>query len=223
LHQEACNQLRELIMSGELLPGQQLNEADLSEALGISRTPLREAMKLLAAESLVELRLNRSAIVTPLRQDQILSCFEAVAGLERICAELAAGRMLPADLRALQNLHDRMERHHQANNLQQYFTLNNDIHLLIVQCARNQPLRAAHATLFSQVKRARLLALKTMGRRDESVHEHQVFLDALKQGDGPKAGRLLADHVMRTGIVISNALHDAPPLDPIASQPLSDA
>jgi DNA-binding GntR family transcriptional regulator len=206
LHQKAFSTLRDLIMTGELAPGQQLNEAELSAALGVSRTPLREALKLLAAENLVELRINRSAIVTPLRREEIVASFEAVAGLERICAELAAERMTAADHRALQSLHDRMERHHETNNLRKYFALNNDIHLFIVEAARNRLLKASHATLFSQVNRARYMALHVVGRREESIQEHRDILDALKGREGERAGKLLAHHVLHTGEAISRAL-----------------
>ena len=91
LHEEAAARLRALIIRGDLQPGEPLVEADLCEALGVSRTPLREALKLLAAEGLVQLRLNRSAIVALIRREDIEELFEAAAGIERIGAELAAG------------------------------------------------------------------------------------------------------------------------------------
>src|SRR4051812_42900832 len=84
LHAQAAARLRTLIIRGDLAPAEALNELQLSEALGISRTPLREALKLLEAEGLVELRLNRSARIAPLRQDEIAELFEAVSGIERI-------------------------------------------------------------------------------------------------------------------------------------------
>src|SRR5829696_2163688 len=84
LHEEAAMRLRSLIIRGDLPPGESLVEADLCDALGVSRTPLREALKLLAAEGLIELRLNRSAIVSPIRREEIDDLFEAVAGIERI-------------------------------------------------------------------------------------------------------------------------------------------
>ena len=110
LHEDATARLRSLIVRGDLAPGEPLIEADLSEALGISRTPLREALKLLASEGLVELRLNRSAIIAPIRQDEIEELFEAVSGIERVAAELAALRMTERDFEKLHHLQERMER-----------------------------------------------------------------------------------------------------------------
>jgi len=88
LHEHAARKLRALIVRGDLLPGEPLLEVNLSEALGISRTPLREALKQLAAEGLVELQLNRSAVVAPLRREELTELFEAVSGIERCAAEL---------------------------------------------------------------------------------------------------------------------------------------
>ena len=113
-------------------------EVELSGLLGVSRTPLREALKLLAAEGLVELRLNRSAVVAPVRCEEIAELFEAVSGIERIAAELAAVRMTARDLQRLRDLHERMERFHEAGELRDYFDLNQQIHELHRRLRREQ-------------------------------------------------------------------------------------
>ena len=120
LHEEAAQRLRSLIIRGDLAPGEALVKSDLCDALGVSRTPLREALKLLAAEGLVELRLNRSSIVAPIRREEIDDLFEAVAGIERIGAELAAVRMTARDHEKLLNLQERMEHHHDRGELRRY-------------------------------------------------------------------------------------------------------
>jgi DNA-binding GntR family transcriptional regulator len=168
---------------------------------------LREALKLLAAEGLVELRLNRSAIVAPLRPEEVAELFEAVSGIERISAELAATRMTARDLQKLESLQERMERHHDCGELREYFELNQQIHRFIVSCARNGPLRGTHEALLARVERARFFALSSQGRWEESVREHRDVLRALAERDGDKAGRLLAHHVHRTGDVVSEVLH----------------
>src|SRR3984957_13918057 len=109
LYEQRATRLRVLIVRGDLAPGQPLLEADLSDALGVSRTPLREALKQLASEGLVELRLNRSAIVAPLRRDELVELFEALGGIERCAAELAATRMVARDVERLQALQGRKE------------------------------------------------------------------------------------------------------------------
>ncbi|MDQ4060907.1 MAG: GntR family transcriptional regulator [Pseudomonadota bacterium] len=207
LHEEVAIRLRSLIIRGDLAPGEQLVEADLCKALGVSRTPLREALKLLAAEGLVQLRLNRSSIVTPIRREEIDELFEAVAGIERIAAELAAVRMTARDYEKLANLHERMERHHDAGELREYFELNQQIHSFIIACARNGPLKSTHDALMARVERARFFALSSQERWDESVEEHRAIMRALAARDSDRAGRLLAHHVQRTGQVVNDALH----------------
>lgn len=207
LHEEAAMRLRSLIIRGDLPPGEPLVEADLCDALGVSRTPLREALKLLAAEGLVQLRMNRSAIVAPIRRGEIADLFEAVAGIERIGAELAAIRMTAKDHEKLANLQERMERHHDRGELREYFELNQQIHLFILGCARNGALKSTHDALMARVERARFFALSSRERWDESVEEHRQIKDALGARDCDKAGRLLARHIMRTGQVVNDALH----------------
>jgi DNA-binding GntR family transcriptional regulator len=203
LHEEAAARLRTSIVRGEFGPGEQLVEADICEALGISRTPLREALKLLAAEGLVELRLNRSSLVAPLRREQLRELFEAVAGVERIAAELAAQRMTARDHDRLFKLQERMERHHDSGEMREYFDVNQQVHAFIVSCARNGVLKAAHDSLLARAERARFFALSSRGRWDQSVEEHRAVMAALADRNSDAAGRLLACHVLRTGEVVA--------------------
>lgn len=213
LHEQAADRLRALIVLGELGPGQQLLETDLSEALGISRTPLREALKQLAAEGLVEQRLNRSAIVAPFRSDDLGDLFETISGIERCAAELAATRMVVRDVERLEALQQRIERYHDHGELRDYFETNQQIHTAIVEFARNAVLKATHEVLLARAERARFFALSVRGRWDESVREHREILAALKAGDAPRAGRLLGHHVRRTGQIVAETLdgEDAAP------------
>jgi DNA-binding GntR family transcriptional regulator len=210
LHEQAARKLRTLIVRGDLSPGEPLLEVSLSEALGISRTPMREALKQLAAEGLVELQLNRSAVVAPLRRDELAELFEAVGGIERYAAELAAVRMTAQDVERLEALQTRIERHHGHGELRDYFEANQQIHDAIVGFACNSVLKASHDVLLARAERARFFALSAHGRWDESVHEHRQILAALKVRDGERAGRLLGDHVRRTGEIVASTLHDGP-------------
>lgn len=202
LHDRAAERLRALIVEGTLPAGSALVETELSAALGISRTPLREALKLLAVEGLVELRPNRSPRVAELRAEAVTELFEAIAAIERACAELAARRLAPAELERLRRLQTEMEGHHAAGELAAYFALNQRIHALIVASARNIPLREAHEALHARAEIARRRALDRRGRWDESVAEHRAILAALEARDSERAGRLLADHVGHTGTAL---------------------
>ncbi|BBB99486.1 DNA-binding GntR family transcriptional regulator [Bradyrhizobium japonicum] len=212
LHEQAAARLRTMIVRGELAPGQSLGEADLSDALGISRTPLREALKQLASEGLVELRLNHSAVVAPFRRAELAELFEAVSGIERCAAELAALRMEPEDFERLAALQDKIEWHHGRGELRDYFQVNQQIHSAIVGFARNAVLKATHEALLARAERARFFALSVLGRWDESVREHQEILAALKRRDAARAGQILAHHVRRTGEIVAETL-DAKTLD----------
>lgn len=206
LHAQAVGSLRKLIVRGALPPGTQINESELAEALGISRTPLREALKLLASEGLIELRPNRSARVCALRPQDLDELFEAVAGIERIAAELAAKRITPRDFARLSALQLRMERLHAGNALEEYFEINQQIHRFIVACAANGALKATHDWLLSRAERARYLALSLRSRWDESVREHQAIFQAIEARNSAQAGKLLDRHVKRTGKVVCDIL-----------------
>jgi DNA-binding GntR family transcriptional regulator len=206
LYEQAATRLRMLIVRGDLAPGQQLLETDLSEALGVSRTPLREALKQLASEGLVELRLNRSTIVAPLRRDELIELFEALSGIERCAAELAAIRMVARDVEQLEAMQVRIERHHGRGEMRDYFEVNQQIHRAIVCFARNSVLKATHDVLLPRAERARFFGLSVLGRWDESVRDHQEILEALRAGDADRAGRLLGQHVRRTGEVVAGTL-----------------
>ena len=208
LHEQAATRLRMLIVRGDLAPGESLLESEISEALGISRTPLREALKQLASEGLVELRLNRGAIVAPFRREELLELFEAVAGIERCAAELAATRMVARDVERLEALQQKIEWHHDRGELRDYFETNQQIHSTIVGFARNAVLKSTHDVLLPRAERARFFALSVQGRWNESVREHHDILTALKKKDGERAGRLLGHHVLRTGEIVAATLND---------------
>jgi DNA-binding GntR family transcriptional regulator len=202
LHDQALDALRRSIISGELAPGATLVENDLCKEIGVSRTPLREALKLLAAEGLVELRPNRSPRIREMLPDETSELFEAIGGIERLAAELAAKRITPRELQRLRVLQASMERHHAARALDAYFGVNQRIHRLIVASAKNAPLSEAHEPLLARAERARLFALSAHGRWDQSVEEHRAILKALEDHAPDEAGRLLGDHVCRTGSIV---------------------
>jgi DNA-binding GntR family transcriptional regulator len=199
LHERAANQMRGMIVEGKLSPGAAIVEAELCEVLGISRTPLREAVKLLAAQGLVELRPNRSARVAPLDAAHITDLFEALGNLERISAEYAAQRLTLAELSDLRAMQERMERHYESGDLVAYFAVNQAIHSFILAGARNATLIEMHRWLFARAERARYFALGSHSRWVESIQEHRGILAALEARNSQEAGRLLAIHVQHTG------------------------
>jgi DNA-binding GntR family transcriptional regulator len=205
LHRDVADQIRDMIVEGELPPGERVNEGALSEQFGISRTPLREALKVLASEGLVELRPNRGTRVSAITPEEVGELFEAVSGIERMAGELAALRMTERDIERLKALHERMERHYEAGERHEYFRLNQQIHNTIVSLAGNSILEATHASLMVRVRRARYMAIQSPERWHESVQEHRAIMQALEARDSAGAGDLILNHVRRTGEVVKQS------------------
>ncbi|MDI5987565.1 GntR family transcriptional regulator [Halomonas sp. M4R5S39] len=203
LAQEAYRVLQRMIVHGELAPGERIVEPVLCEQLGISRTPLREALRMLATEGLVTMRRNRNAVVTRIDASELEHLFEVEAGIESLAAGLAASRMTNTELKRLEALQERLERLLAKGDRNAYFELNQRIHGLIVAGAKNPVLEETHRSLLGRLERARYLALDRLGRWQESTEEHREILEALKARDGERARRLLADHVQHTGDAIA--------------------
>lgn len=208
LHDEATERIRDMIVEGRLSAGEWINETELCQQLQISRTPLREALKVLAAEGLVELVPRRGAHVSQLSIRELVDLFEALSGVEGLAAELAAIRMPAADLEKLRQLQLRIERRHLAKDRHEYFRDNQDLHETIVRSSGNQEIVVIHTRLIARVRRARYQALLSDARWAESVQEHALILSALESRDARRAGDLIRRHVARTGEVVRASLDE---------------
>ena len=206
LHERAAARMRAMIISGELAPGSSVQETRLSEALGVSRTPLREAIKLLAAEgwsNCVPTAARASRRSKPIACSNYSRRSPVSSGLPQ---SLRPNAPPIVNCRGCGLLQTRMEKHHRDGRLDEYFAINGEIHGLIVRAAQNAPLREAHETLLSRAERARYLALGAERRWSNSVEEHAAILVALEARDGETAGRLLSAHVQRTGTALWEVL-----------------
>jgi len=195
LHEEVIDQLRDRIVQGELAPGARLNERVLCAELGISRTPLREAIKMLATEGLVELLPNRGAIVTPLKAATIADTLAVMGALESLAGELACANATEADLAEIRALHFEMLAHHARRELAAYFRYNQLIHMKIVESSGNPVLTNTYRQLNANVRRARYMANLSQDRWDAAVREHEEILAALTARDAARLKRLLAEHL----------------------------
>ena len=210
LHETVVERLRDMIVEGELGSGERLHDANLAKILQVSRTPIREATKLLATEGLVDLLPGRGARVSELSSEDILDLFETIAGIERNACELAAERMSERDLDKLQRAHKRMARHHAAGERQPYFKLNHEIHRAIVEASKNATLQAIHASLMSRARRARYAALASHARWMEAMGEHNQIMAALAERDSRRAGEIMRQHDLGTARSIVAALKPRP-------------
>lgn len=195
LHEDATERLRDMIVQGEIAPGAKLVERVLCERLGVSRTPLREAIKRLASEGLVALQPNRGAIVTPLTLDQVRETFEVMGALEALAGELACRNITDHQLAEIRALHFEMLACHARGDLAGYFRCNQAIHFAIVAATGNGTLAATYRHLNAHVLRARYMANLSRGRWDRAVAEHEAMLGALSTRDGERLQRLLSEHL----------------------------
>lgn len=206
LHAEVVDRLRDLIVQGELAPRTKLNERLLCEQLGISRTPLREALKYLASEGLVALLPNRGAIVAPLELEHMRQIFVVLATLEALAGELACRHASDADIREIRALHFQMLAHHARHELAEYFRCNQEIHIKIVAAAGNEPLAQIYRGLNANARRARYMANLSQERWDQAVEEHVEILEALTQRDAARLQQLLRDHLAHKLALVTEAL-----------------
>jgi DNA-binding GntR family transcriptional regulator len=196
LHDGVAARLRSMVFERQLAPGQWVDEKALAEAWQISRTPLREALKVLAAEGLVELVPQRGCRVVQLTDADAEQLFPVMALLEGRCAHEAALRASDAELLELQRLHDDLERHAAAQDADGYYRANHVFHSRVQALAANRWLDRATGDLrrFMRLLRGRQLSLP--GRIERSINEHRVLIDALRQRDAARAERAMHDHLM---------------------------
>jgi DNA-binding GntR family transcriptional regulator len=206
LHDEIIGQLRDRMIHGDLAPGAKLNERVLCGELGVSRTPLREALKALASEGLVELLPNRGAVVAPLDAARVREIFVVMGVLEALAGELACRNATDADIDEIRGLHYQMIAHYKRGEREEYFRHNQLIHMRLVQSGGNSVLAQNYRMLNMHVRRARYMANLSHERWGQAVDEHQAILDALAKREAPLLKALLHDHLAAKLVVVMQAL-----------------
>lgn len=206
LHDEVARRIRDLIVEGELRPGARVPERELCERFGISRTPLREALKILASEGLVDLQHHRGAVIAQLTPEAVDEMFQVMEALEALAGELACGHASDAEIAAVRALHERMLAEHARRELSEYFKLNQQIHEAIVAAAGNALLAQIYRGLNMRIRRARYMANLSPARWDQAVAEHAQILAALEARDGARLSRLLKEHLQHKADVVKAVL-----------------
>jgi DNA-binding GntR family transcriptional regulator len=206
LHDELVARLRDLIMEGGLAPDTRVPEKELCERFEVSRTPLREALKVLASEGLLNLLPNRGATVAKLTIEDVVEMFPVMGALEALSGELAASRITEKAIAEIRALHYQMLLHHQRGELPSYFRLNQMIHEKVMEAAGNPSLSSLHRGLAGRIRRARYMANMSQARWDQAVAEHEEILAALTARDGTLLGRLLKEHLANKCETVKEAL-----------------
>lgn len=196
LHQEAARLLRKMILSGELPPGERLREIVISEQLGMSRTPVREAFRTLAAEGLVNLMPNRSVWVSELDKVEAAEVFLVLGTLEALAGHLACERITPGQIEVLTELQDDLAAHYNAGDRTSYMEANRQIHEHIVEASGSPSLILAWRLLLPRAERARQVSTLDHDRWDGAFGEHVEMFDALVKRDAPLLRRLMEEHFL---------------------------
>jgi DNA-binding GntR family transcriptional regulator len=211
LHQDAVSLLRELILSGEFQPGERLREVLLSQRLGMSRTPVREAFRTLAAEGFVDLLPNRSVVVCDLNEAESSDVFLVLGALESLAAQQACQRMTPEHVKTLRRLQADLERYFEAFDRVRYTEANRAIHQLMVEASNNPSLIAAWRLVVPRAERARTMNNLDRNRWASSLDSHRKIFAALIARDGHLLGSLMQAHFAHS--IIEGMVNTGRPAD----------
>jgi DNA-binding GntR family transcriptional regulator len=197
LHGEVLVRLRDYIVEGNLAEGERIPERELCEMFGISRTPLREALKVLASEGLLDLLPNRGARVRALTTRDLTELFDVMGGLEALAGRLACENITEEEIVEIERLHYEMYGCYLRRDLHRYFQFNQSIHQKIVAAARNAILSATYASFAGRLRRVRFTAnmARDRDRWSEAMREHETILDALRRKAGEELSDILFQHL----------------------------
>jgi DNA-binding GntR family transcriptional regulator len=194
------------IIKGSIRPGQRVEEQAVATQFGVSRTPVRDALRQLAGTGLVEFRPNKGVTVVDMKLDELMEMFEALGELEALCAKMAAQRMTQLERRALENLQNAATTIVHAEDEAAYFDLNNQIHQAIYSGSHNQSVAAVTENFRQRLMPFRSSAGIVTHRMRDSHAEHQKLVDAIIPGDAAKAHEAMRSHVARSSLTVLNVL-----------------
>jgi DNA-binding GntR family transcriptional regulator len=198
LHDEVASRVRDMIIEGALAPGERIYEEQLAKALGVSRTPMREALKTLASEGLVELAAARGALVKRFSPKDVRDMLDVLAVLESFAARLACEEASDDQIAEQRVLHDRMVAFYKAKNRLEYYKLNQDFHSGVLRLSGNAALQSAHLAIQSRLKRIRYIGNSEPRKWKDAMSEHDEMIRRLEKRDGDGLAAILAQHMEHT-------------------------
>ena len=206
LHDTLVTRLRDMIIEGELAPGSRMHESQLGEQLGVSRTPLREAIKYLASEGLVELIPSRGAIVKRFSGKDVHDMLIVLKNLEELAGSLACETATDDDIARVRQLHDEMRACYDVEDRLRYYKLNQAIHTEICRIADNQALSSVQAQLQSRLKRIRFIGHEGPDKWSAAMAEHEEMIVALEARDGKTLSKVLGLHLLNAWQRVKDAI-----------------
>ena len=204
-----ANVLRDRIVKGQLGPGDRIVERKLSHELDVSRTPIREALKLLQVDGLVEISRHRGAEVADYTPAEATHLFDVIASLESLAARRLAETITSETLDHLEFLHSRMIEHYRNAALERYFDANSRIHAMVISASNNPVLVASHDRLMLRAMRGRFMAIMDDRRWSQAVDEHHEVMAALRKRDAHNAAEVWGRHLRNTGLTVARMLENA--------------
>lgn len=206
LHDEVLERLRDMIIEGRLAPGQRINEGLVGAQLGVSRTPLREAIKTLASEGLVEIQPAKGAIVRKFSARDLLQILEVLKTLEQLGGRMACAEANDQTIAAITAMHDEMMALYAKRDRLDYFKLNQAIHSALVAASGNAVLVEMHGTLQARIKRLRFIGNEGPEKWAGAVAEHEEMMAALARRDGEALAAAIGKHMDSTLVRVSDVL-----------------
>ncbi|MEN5082411.1 GntR family transcriptional regulator [Bosea sp. TWI1241] len=206
LHDEVLERLRDMIIEGRLTPGQRINEGVVGAQLGVSRTPLREAIKTLASEGLVEIQPAKGAIVRRFSAFDMKNILEVLKTLEELGGRMACALAPDETIAEIRGLHDAMMRYYASRNRLEYFKLNQAIHSAIVAASGNEVLVEMHGTLQARIKRLRFIGNEGEVKWADAVAEHEQMIEALERRDADQLATVIRIHMESTRLRVHDVL-----------------
>lgn len=204
LHEVVAGRVRDLIIEGQLAPGAEVGEPMLCELLGVSRTPIREAVRTLAGEGLIVLRPGRSTIVRQFTRDEVHGMLDVIAELEAMAARRICREATDEQIRSIARDHEQMMRHFEARERLPYYKLNQQIHTRIVETAGNSALSEVHELLQARMKRIRYVGNGTPEKWASAAEEHGKMIEAFLARDEDAASDVMRLHISNTWLRIKD-------------------
>jgi DNA-binding GntR family transcriptional regulator len=195
LTERSYEYLRKEIVGNRLPPGAVLNEVALAAQLGVSRGPVREAIRQLAAEGLVRARPRRSAVVSTLSADEFLEAYQVREALEVLAVRLAVNLIDENELVGLERLTEAMAKAAEAQDTDAFFEANTAFHVMLVEASQNKRLIAMYRALSAEMNRFRVSSLTLRGSLRRSIAEHGAIVRALRRRDADRATKLIGEHI----------------------------
>jgi len=195
-----------MIIEGTLAPGTRVHEGQLGEALGISRTPLREALKYLASEGLLDLVAGRGAVVRRLSPTDVHDMLVVLSAMEALAGRLICANATDAEIASIRALHARMMVCYEKRQRLDYYKYNQMIHSAIVELSGNGFLASTHASAQARLKRIRFLGNAGPDKWGAAVTEHEEMMEALNRRDGEVLAAVLSRHLDETWVRVKDSL-----------------